>query len=78
MKPPPSSNAFALPIAVSVLPPARIAAVIVALHCVPLPLLFAAMNGAWLAAAVAAAAASLALALHRQHRARQHHHGHRG
>ncbi|MDD9811261.1 MAG: hypothetical protein OXU71_06045 [Gammaproteobacteria bacterium] len=69
MKPPPSSNAFALPIAVSVFPPRRIAAVVVALHCLPLPLLVVALPGAWLAAALATVAASLALSLHRQSRA---------
>jgi len=68
MNSPPSSNAFALPIAVSVLPAPRIDAVIVALHCLPLPLLLAA-GGMWLAAAATAAMASLALALHRQRRA---------
>ena len=69
MKPPSSSNAFALPIAVSVFPPRRIAAVVVALHCLPLPLLVVALPGAWLAAALAAVTASLALSLHRQNRA---------
>lgn len=60
------SNAFALPIAVSVSPPRRIAALVVALHCVPLPLLMAA-DGAWRLAAVVAV--SLAVELHRQRRA---------
>ncbi|MDD9884885.1 MAG: hypothetical protein OXU62_10225 [Gammaproteobacteria bacterium] len=69
MKPPSSSNAFALPIAVSVFPPRRIAAVVVALHCLPLPLLVVALPGAWLAAALATVAASLALSLRRQSRA---------
>ncbi|MDD9821888.1 MAG: hypothetical protein OXU98_03255 [Gammaproteobacteria bacterium] len=69
MKPPSSSNAFALPIAVSVFPPRRIAAVVVALHCLPLPLLVVALPGAWLAAARATVAASLALSLRRQSRA---------
>lgn len=68
MNSPPSSNAFALPIAVSVVPAARIAAVIAALHCAPLPLLLT-LPDAWPAAAVAAAAASLGWSLHRQRRA---------
>jgi len=62
------SNAFALPIAVNVSPRRRIAALVVALHCVPLPLLMA-VDGAWRLAAAAVVAASLAVEWRRQRRA---------
>lgn len=62
------SNAFALPIAVSVSPRRSIAALVIALHCAPLPLLLAA-DGAWRLAAAAVVAVSLAVELHRQRRA---------
>ncbi|MDD9856719.1 MAG: hypothetical protein OXU96_01510 [Gammaproteobacteria bacterium] len=62
------SNAFALPIAISVSPRRRIAALVTALHCVPLPLLMA-VDGAWRLAAAVAVAASLAVELHQQRRA---------
>jgi len=65
MNSPPSSNAFALPIALEVLPPARVAAVVIALHCLPLPLA-AAAGGVWLVAAAGVSAVSLAVTLHRQ------------
>ena len=65
------SNAFSLPIALSIAPRRRITAALIALHCLPLPALpllaTVAAPGAWLLAALVAL--SLALELHKQHTA---------
>ena len=59
------SNAFYLPITLNVLPPRWITAAIVALHCLPLPLLLT-VDGVVAWPLGAAAGLSLAFQLHRQ------------